>query len=51
VVLVEIAREALRQFALAVVVNIDQSRHTRMGSTDLHGCLLEAGPGEVADRL
>jgi hypothetical protein len=51
VVLVEIACKALRQVALSVVVNIDQSRHTRMGSTDLHGCLLESGAGEVTDRL
>jgi hypothetical protein len=51
VVLVEIACEALRQFARSVVVNMDQSRHTRMGSADLYGCLLEAGAGEVADRL
>jgi hypothetical protein len=51
VVLVEIACEALRQFALSVVVNIDQSRHTKLASTDLHGCLLEASAGEVADRL
>jgi len=50
-VLMKIACEALRQFALSVVVDIDQSRHTRIGSTDLHGSLLEAGAGEVADRL
>jgi hypothetical protein len=49
--IVEIAREALRQFARSMVVNIDQSRHTRMGSADLYGCLLEARAGEVADRL
>src|SRR5215831_879748 len=49
VVLVEIACEALRQFARSVVVNIDQSRHTRMRSANLYGCLLEAGAGEVAD--
>ena len=51
VVLVEVACEALRQFALSVVVNTDQRRHTRMGSTELHGRPLEAGAGEVADRL
>ncbi len=51
VMVVEIACEALRQFALAVIVNIDQSRHTRMGSTDLHGCLLKAGASEISDRF
>ena len=50
-VFVEIACKALRQFARFVVVDIDQSRHTRTRSADLHGCLLKAGAGQVADRL
>ena len=51
VVLVEIICEAFWQFTRFVVVNIDQSRHTGVRSTDLHCSLLEAGAGEVADRL
>jgi hypothetical protein len=51
VVLVEIACQALGQFARFVVVNVDQSRHARTRSADLLSRLLQAGAGEVADRL
>jgi hypothetical protein len=51
VVLMEITCKALRQFAFSMVVHIDQRRHTRMGPTDFHGCLLQASAGEVPDRL
>ena len=52
VVLMEIARQALRQFARFMVVNVDQwRRHARARSADLHGCLLQAAAGEVPDRL
>ena len=51
VVLVEIARKPLRQFTRFVIVDVDQRRHARTRSADLHGCLLQAGAGEVPDRL
>jgi hypothetical protein len=50
-VFVEIACEALWQFPRAMIVNIDESCHARIGATDLHDCLLEAGAGEIADCL
>jgi hypothetical protein len=51
VVLMEIACQPLRQFARFMIVDVDQCRHARARSADLHGRLLQAAAGEVPDRL
>ena len=51
VVLVEVSGKALRQFARLGIVDVDERRHAWPRSADLDGSLLQAGAGEVADRL
>ena len=51
VVIVKIAREPLRQFALVMVVDVDQSREAVLSSGRPHRVLLQAGSREIADRF
>ena len=51
VAVVEVAGEALRQFAGFVVVEVDQRSDALPRARDFGRRLLQAGAGEVADRL
>ena len=43
--IVEVARKQFRQFALLVVVNIDEGGKTLLRARDLRRAVLQAGPG------
>jgi len=46
--IVEVARKPFRQFALLVVVNIDEGGKTLLRARDLRRAVLQGGPGQIA---
>ena len=51
VAVVKVAGQPLGQFARLVVVQVDQRRDARPRAADFGRGLLQAGAGEIADRL
>ena len=49
--IVEVARQPFRQFALMVVVDIDQGGDALSGSADLRRVLLQTGSPQIAYRF
>jgi hypothetical protein len=50
-VIVKVGGKAFRQFALVVIIDIDECGKTLLRATDFRRALLEAGPGEIAHRF
>ena len=51
VVIVKVGGKAFRQFALVVIINVDERGKAFLRAADFRGAMLQAGPGEIAYRL
>ena len=51
VMIVKVSGEPLRQFALVMVVDVDQCGETRFSAGRLHRMLVQAGSSQIADCL